>query len=765
MFFFILSFLMGDVLLQFFSYLPSVVNLYLIGLTTISLFILFKKYKISLYVLGFILGFIYSALYAHTILSERLDPSLEGMPLLVTGKIVSLPVILDKQIRFLFRIESIQKNGIYQNYHGLVQLASKNLNDHFKVLERFRFLVRLKRIHGVQNPGSFDYEAWSFQKGLQANGYLVSKALPERLPSYWYDRSVDQLRQYLKEKMQRILPPSQTKPMLISLLTGERSEISPKTWDILQRTGTNHLIAIAGLHIGFIAEAVYFFVSFFWRLSHRLIFFLPAQKAGTCASLVAAVFYSALSGFSLPTQRACIMLAIFNINIFSSHKINSWHKWALALFIVLLINPLEILSESFWLSFFTIALIIYGMNGRQTKSIRWSKWGKIQLLLSIGLIPLTILFFQKISLISFFANSLAVPWLTFFILPFCFMGAFLLLILPSLGLYLLSIADFSFSYLWKCLIFFSHIDFSIWQYAIPNVFVLMSMVTGLLLLLLPMSFPGKYLGFIGVLPIFFWQPQVPQAGNIWLTLLDVGQGLSVVVQTQSHVLIFDAGPKYNDNIDMGKQVVVPSIINMGLKKIDLLVVSHADNDHIGGAQSILEAFPVTSIITSVPSQFSFAEPCVEGRIFEWDHVQFSFLYPEKNQSYFGNDSSCVLKINNGSQTILLPGDIEKFAETKLLEKSANQLATTILIAPHHGSRTSALSTFVDALHPQYVLYSTGYRNRYHFPHPSVYMIYKNHHAYQFNTAESGAIQIKIEKNKAVQIIEYRKQHRRYWMID
>jgi competence protein ComEC len=235
------------------------------------------------------------------------------------------------------------------------------------------------------------------------------------------------------------------------------------------------------------------------------------------------------------------------------------------------------------------------------------------------------------------------------------------------------------------------------------------------------------------------------------------------VQTQNHTLVFDAGPRLSASFDMGDSVVVPFLHAINTKKVDMLVVSHGDNDHIGGANAILSQLSVLSIKTSVPKLLPHADLCLQGEAWNWDGVKFQFLYPGRDDLDLDNDSSCVLRVSTGSHHILLTGDIEKYAEKELLAHSKNNLVADIIIAPHHGSKTSALKTFVSAVNPQYVLFSTGFRNRYHFPHPSVLREYQKIGATTFNTPNTGAIQFSMNEKGISPVPDlYRKKHKYYW---
>ncbi|SRR5579883_3307663 len=753
---FVLAFLMGDLYLQTSVHLPSVSLIYLILLISALIYLILRKYFLLSYLpFAFMLGFAFCHWYASSLLSWQLPKEQEGKPILLTGYVASLPIIDNWQTNFLFNPE---------HTHILVKLAWRNPNPSIKVGDKRQFLVRLKRIHSTQNPGAFDYEAWSLQKGLRATGYVLPSTKNILLSHAWYRYSIDQVRQYLQEKIKSYSPPSKTSPWLMALIIGERDGIAHEDWQVLRSTGTNHLMAIAGLHIGIMAGFAHFIVCWCWRRIPWLVLRFPAQQGGACAALIIALLYSALAGFSIPTQRACIMLTVFIFALLSRRRIHAWHSWSLAMLVVLLLNPLSPLTDSFWLSFGTLALIIYGMSARLAPSGWWWKWGRVQWVIGFGLIPLSLSLFQECSLVSFLANSIAIPWLGFFILPFCFLSGVFLSIYPPLGGWLLVIADKSLAGLWWMLSGFSHLHFASWQQAMPNSSILFLMIAGILLLLSPAGFPGRWLGIVLALPLLFYQPPHPAYGDFWLTLLDVGQGLSVVVQTKTHTLVYDAGLKLNENFDMGESVVLPYLHTIGTKQIDMLVISHGDNDHSGGAPALLAALPITSLKTSVPEKFPFpiTSYCLAGQTWQWDGIHFTFLYPDANHLQLDNDSSCVLRIDNGEKSVLLTGDIEKYAETALLSQTPALLASTIVVAPHHGSKTSGLPDFIATTHPSFILYATGYRNRYHFPNQSIINAYEAIHATQLNTAETGEIQFRLEKGKSVQPLIYRFLHQHYW---
>ncbi|HVY53984.1 MAG TPA: DNA internalization-related competence protein ComEC/Rec2, partial [Gammaproteobacteria bacterium] len=366
--------------------------------------------------------------------------------------------------------------------------------------------------------------------------------------------------------------------------------------------------------------------------------------------------------------------------------------------------------------------------------------------IAIGLLPLSLWLFAQFSIISFVANSIAIPWIAIAVLPLCFLGILLLWVNPLLAKYVLLTADKNLGMLWYVLDHLSKLPWATWTQSIPHYGFVITSTIGIAILLLPKGFPGKLLGLFWLLPVLLFHPRIPGYGEAKFTLLDVGQGLSAVIQTRGHSLVFDTGAKFSAEHDMGENVVLPFLQHEKINKIDMLVISHADNDHSGGSFAILKKLPVNEIRTSVPYLYpGKASLCLAGLSWEWDGVTFTFFNPEFSQLNQGNNSSCVLMVRTQYGKILVPGDIEKEAEINLIEKYGHLLEADFLVAPHHGSKTSSQNEFVKMVSPKYVLYSTGYLNRYHFPHQQVIDAYHTIRAVQYDTAALGAVTIYLNR--------------------
>lgn len=757
---FSLAFLLGVLFLQNFTHLPAQQWIWIL----LIIAIIIVRWNFLRLALAFILGFAWCLWYAHHQMSWTLPENLEGKTILVKGNISSIPDISQHKNAFLFSLQEVESKPTASLLRLSWHSKNPNIGKQLHVGDQWEFKVRLKKIHGLMNPGGFDYEAWALQGGIRAHGYIVDRPENKLLSCHWYIHPIDRAREFLKTKIENHLPRSNTSPWIVALSLGERHGIDPENWEVLRNTGTNHLMAIAGLHIGFMSGFVFSIVVWVWRRT-RFCLRIPAQHAGSIAALLMALIYSAMAGFSLPTQRACIMLTVFLAILLMRRKMISWQGWSLALLLVLLLNPLSVLTESFWLSFGAVVFIIYGISARLSPKGLWWKWGRIQWVIAVGLVPFGIWLFQEFSLISFVANSIAIPWVGFLIVPLCLLGSFLILFSGSLGGFILIVADKLLSILWSSLTWFAHLSWGSWYLAMPNIWILLAACLGMFLLLLPIGFPGRFFGGVWLLPLFFHQTPVPKPSDVWLTLLDVGQGLATVVQTTHHILVFDTGAKLSPSFDMGESVVLPFLRSIEAKKVDMLVVSHGDNDHIGGAGAILKRLPVSLIKTSVPEKFSSTNTniCLRGETWNWDGVNFKFLYPSREQLNLGNDSSCVLRITSGNNHILLTGDIEKFSENYLVDREGEKLKSDILVAPHHGSKTSGVDEFINYVNPQFVLFPIGYRNRYHFPHSSVVAKYDVLGAQRFDSVSAGSIKFLVSRNQPLaRPILFREIHHRYW---
>ena len=719
--------------------------------------------------LGLALGFGWGVASGRYALDGWLPHDLEGVDFWVYGRVDSLPRYSGRAQQFEFKVTGncfelhpdaciagtrrLQLRRVLLNYYGDHQLAPG---------QQWRLRVRLNRPHGFANPGGFDYELMLLQKGINAKGYVRETEFNIMLADdvFSYQKVRFQLRQRLLEATAEL--PHQG--IILALVLGERDLISLSSWQLFTRTGTNHLVVISGLHVGFVAMFGYWLTNLLMRISPALLLHLPAQKAGAVGAIAAALAYSLLAGFSLPTQRALIMVAVFMSGRLLARNFPASLGYCLAMTLVLILTPLSGMSAGFWLSFVAVGALLLafsswtkaadqrmfssGDSNRVLSNIghfvrpvlRWSAWGRPQWVVFVGMsVPLAI-WLQQLSLLSPLANIFAIPLVSLLVVPLCLLGLLSLLVYESAGVFLLVLADQLLAVLTLTMGWMAE-SFSwlqIWQFSGLTVWSYLFAGLGSVLWLLPRGWPGRMLAPLLMLPLFIPARQAgPAYGEIWISFLDVGQGLAVVAQSAAHTLIYDTGPRFSDSFDAGNGVVLPFLQSRGIRTIDRLIVSHGDNDHAGGLDSLLLALNVKELSLGTDMQTSgFGLPtshCLRGQSWQWDGVSFEILHPDESRYRSSNDNSCVLRISTAGSSVLLTGDVEALAEADLLRVYADQLRSDILLAPHHGSATSSTEMFVKAINPRFVVYSSGYRNQFSHPADVVQARYLALNTFSLNT--------------------------------
>ncbi len=757
----IVAFLLGMVLLQQLPLLPDGRWGWLLLLSLPLSFIPFRLAPL----VWFGNGFLWALIYANLLLSSSLAPALEGKDLLLTGVVATIPEQRDRLWRFEFELDGVLTPEI-----SLAQLPKRirlnwyNNVSRLAVGERWQLLVRLKQPHGFMNPGGFDYEGWLYRHGIRATGYVREKGdnrkVGEAGPSY----QVDRWRSLLSQKMDAALPQQEFRGIIKALAIGKQDEIGEAQWQIFLKTGTNHLVAISGLHVSMISGLAFLLWRWLWGRSARLTLRWPAQKAGAVAAIAAALLYSTLAGFSIPTQRTLIMIVVFMVALIVQRYRRPSDGLLLALLLVLLFDPMAVMDAGFWLSFGAVAFIFLGMGGRVGVHGLWWKWGRIHLLMAFALAPVTLLLFQKASLVSPLANFVAVPWVSLVVVPLVLLGSLLLMVAPVAGQLLLELANGCLELIWPFLHWCAALPASQIYHAFAADWVVIPATIGVVWLLAPRGWPGRWLGGVWLAVAFLLPHPRPAPGEAWFTLLDVGQGLAAVVETENHLLLFDTGPRFSDTFDTGEAVVLPYLLQRGVARVDTLVISHGDNDHIGGAESLLEFFPVARLLTSVPDKLAahHPEPCRAGQQWQWDGVEFTVLNPTNELARKENNNSCVLKVKTATGSLLLTGDIEKQAERLLIERDAAQLRADILVVPHHGSKTSSTEEFIAAVAPRWALFPVGYQNRFKFPRPEVVARYQEHQIGLLESSRLGAITFQLRREGISLPLGFRETESRYW---
>ncbi|MGZ8095198.1 MAG: DNA internalization-related competence protein ComEC/Rec2 [Methylosarcina sp.] len=746
-----LSFLAGIVLVQQLPWLPDGASL-MMGLLLAGFLV--KRHHLRC--LFFVLGALWAVVFADARLSERLPEALEGADILLTGYITGLPEAKEKGIRFNFVISPSQ-----ESLPDKIRLTWHSPEHSLKAGQFWSMTVRLKRPHGTLNPGGFDYERWLLSEGIGATGYVRSFPKPEllKIKSPWY--RIDVWRQVISDSLSGLLTGYPSLSLIKALTIGDGRDISQQQWQLFRETGTTHLVVISGSHIGLVSGFIYYVV--LKILARTGLLRWPPPKVAALAAMSIAILYSALAGFSVPTQRAVIMLAMVMTALILQRHIRPLHTLAVALIAVLAVDPLAVWSPGFWLSFLAVGLIVSAVSGRLGKIGVLVGSVKLQWHATLGLAPLLLLFFQQASLIAPLANLIAVPVISLAVVPLSLLAVSLMFILPKMAAGIFYLIDQTLEGLTGLLTLMTELPSAAIYYPQPSFWALFFAVPGILLLLAPAGTPFRWLSLAMFLPMIFIESSRPQPGEIRLTLLDVGQGLAVAVQTTNHWLIYDAGARFSEESDMGQSVVLPYLRFRGVSKIDRLIVSHGDNDHIGGAASLLKGALIEAVMTSVPEQLQAHAPtqCAAGQSWQWDRVVFTILSPEQSQPGTDNNNSCVLKIESQQGAVLLPGDIEAEVESRLVNTYGEALQADVLIAPHHGSKTSSTAEFLRAVQPSYVLIPAGYRNQFGHPHKDVLARYRQFKSRWLISANSGAIEITL-KNHSLQVTALREAEKRYW---
>lgn len=749
-------FLVGVLALTRFTELPS---LLLVGLLPAALVLAFGGRGALRATAWIACGFLWALLRAACIDSQKFDTTLERQVLQLTGVITSVPQDRPGRSRFRFAIDKLRDaRGRAHPVPGPVLLSWYAPPPRLVPGQRWRLRVKLKRPWGFMDPGVRDYEAWLYQQGIRATGYVIRGRRAGVADSQAWTR-VNSIRSNLRARLRRILSGEPLAPLVIALALGDRSDMTPAQWRILTRTGTSHLLAVSGLHIGLVAGLVFLLARLLWAICGEACLRLPAPRFAAFPALGAAAVYAVLAGFSVPTQRALVMLAAWLSATVLSRRRGIATVIGTALLLVLAIDPFCVLAPGFWLSFGAVSVLAVALTGYPD---RGGAWWRVQVVVSIGLLPLLGYWFHQWPLASIPANLVAVPWVSLVTLPLILISCIALYINTSLGAALLHLACITLGPLWHLLA-----GAAAWKHALlpvpmPGVIALGTGIAGVMLAFLPRGVPCRWLALVWLLPLLWPGGIRPAPGELRFTLLDVGQGLSAIVRTADHVLVYDTGPRYSDRFNAGRAVVVPYLHSLGIGRIDLLIQSHGDNDHIGGLADVLRSLSVDRILSSVPGRIpaSGARRCRAGQNWRWDGVEFRILNPPARGHFHGNNGSCVLRVTAGSHSLLLTGDIERRSEYSMLAAHVT-LRSAVLVAPHHGSRTSSTSRFIAAVHPDYVLFPVGFHNRFGFPKQDIIDRYRHYGPRILDTAQSGAIDIRIG-NAGISVHSQRQTARRFW---
>lgn len=770
---FILLFCLGALSVGYLPHLPASAWTWLLaGLSLIFLYSsrrVARPWNIALMLLGAIAAGLSWGLWAgQGLLDNTLPENRSGEDFLATGVVVGLPQEDERRTRFGLQIEELKplEGDPLERRPERVQVSWYDGPAVFSG-ERWQLRLRLKPPRGFVNPNAFDYQLWLLRQGIDASGYIRADEANRRLESakpglgYWRQR----LRQWLLDTSN-----SERADLLLALLIGDRSLIEATQWHKLQQTGTNHLVAISGLHVGFVALLGYLLGHSLGRLLNLLWHRLPSSLPGHLLASSMAFGYSALAGFSLPTQRALIMVLVVQWAALRRRNVRPRDALLVALLGVVLLDPLASFDLGFWLSFSAVAVLMFAFGGRRPAGRQWpgETLVRAQWAVFIGLmLPLAVLM-HSATLLAPLANLLAIPLVTFVVVPGLLSAAALRFVAHWPSQLCLSLAERGIELLARWLELLLSFE---WPWLNPVMalsrWALLAAAVAVLLVLLPRGIPGRWLGYpLLVFALFLPSSRPPELS---VSFLDVGQGLAAVVQTPNYSLVYDTGPVYGDRMEAGGAIVAPFLKSNNIARLDALVVSHSHSDHAGGMKGLLKQIPAQQLwlgeaLPNLPGNLP-ADDCHGAKPWQWDGVSFRFLVWPGQAEASGNNRSCLLLIEYADERILLTGDLEREGEWRLLGTEVLAGSIGVLQVPHHGSRSSSTKAFVDHLQPRYGVVSAGYSGRHGHPHAEVLARYREVNSEILKTGLDGAIVFSWDERGSLSVSRTRQSERRYWFTN
>lgn len=747
--------LAGALTLQTLAQLPSV----WLCLSAIAVAALLWRWPPLRWIALLLLGAGWFGWRAELALQQRLPRSLEGVDLDVRARLVGLPARRGEATLLDLQVEAVQHDGRPIAWQGRVRAAWYGTPPLLRPCSSWQLRLRLKRPRGGSNPGGMDVERLALQRGLVATGYVREDATAHELGVARF--CIDALRERIAAAIDRRFAGQAMAPLLRALAVGDQRGLDDTHWQVLRATGVGHLIAISGFHVGMLALAGGALARGLWRRRPGVTLHTPAPLLEAPFALAAATFYAALAGFELATVRTLLMLIVLALARLLRRALSVPQALSLALVAILLVDPLAILSAGFWLSFAGVALLVYASDAAAARTW-WRELVPAQIAMSIGLLPLTIAFFGQASLVGPLANLVAVPWISFVVVPLTLAGALLVLPLPWFGEALLQLAAWALQPQWSLLSEQAQWPLAQWYFAEASLPGLLLAALGAVWLLAPRGLPLRGLGLLLLLPQLWPATSRPAPGEFAVCVVDVGQGLSVLVRTARHALLYDAGARYPSGFDLGEAVVVPTLQALGVRELDALVVSHADLDHAGGVDAVRRGLKPRALWRGDPRiAGGQGQACAAGKSWNWDGVEFRLLHPPAGFRGDDNDGSCVLLVRSGSARLLLAGDISARVEADVAAAAGRE--PLVLVVPHHGSKTASSAALLDGLQVQLAVVSAGYRSRFGHPHADVVARYRERGIPLVNTADAGCLRLHFTARGPPRTIEHcRRDRRRYW---
>lgn len=733
--------------------IPSLAVLIGCSVLTMAMLYVAKTRLIGFFLFGLLAPF--WSLYSLN--QQSLDPQLESRIVSLQGTVASIPKVNQRSQSFEFLVDELAVDNQVWRSPKRIRLTWYQTDITLMPGQVWSLQAKLKRPYGLFNEGGFDYESWLFRHGIRAVGYVYKHAQLEGVQG----QLINRIRYTIAKDIDHYLP-AQWSAIVRALSLGDRSKLSPEQRDLIRDTGISHLFAISALHLGMIAGFVYLVVFHSCRMVIPLTSYMPAQYYAAVLSFVGALTYAALAGFSLPTQRALIMIALVLLKLHLGYRLSFLNTILIAAGVIILWDPLALLAADFWLSFFAVLMILYVTEYRHHPSSWFNYFLYIQLVMSIAMLPLVAFWFHQVPIYAIMTNLIAVPFVVFILLPAVLLTVTCMYVLPDVASFMFNIIIWLLQWFWMLLQNIATLPFATVPIYGASWFNVLLALLGVLILFQPRGLKYRYLAIFLFLPMLYPAKNQLDHQEFSITLLDVGQALSVLVQTDQHVLLYDSGARFSDRFNASDAVIIPVLKRSAISQLDKVIISHGDNDHIGGMTALAQAITIQEILTSVPQRLQkhHAKPCQAGQSWQWDGVQFDIIHPPSDYAPTGNNASCVLHIYSSYGSVLLTGDIEKKAE-QLIIKQLPQLSANIMVVPHHGSRTSSTPLWVKQVKPELALFPVGYKNRYGFPHAEVLERYQHYGAKTLISYKTGALTVHIKKT-GISHHAYRHENRRFW---